>query len=55
MDPDFRKLFKMKVEFADDAPMNKDNANKLARSLKDIVTTNICHLLIIQQWLKIVE
>ena len=34
MDPDFRKLFKMKVEFADDAPMNKDNANKLARFVK---------------------
>ncbi len=34
MDPDFRKLFKIKVEFADDAPMNKDNANKLARFVK---------------------
>lgn len=34
MDPDFKKLFKIKVEFADDAPMNKDNANKLARFVK---------------------
>lgn len=34
MDPDFRKLFKIKVEFADDAPMNKDNVNKLARFVK---------------------
>ena len=34
MDPDFRKLFKIKVEFADDAPMNKDNAVKLARFVK---------------------
>ena len=29
MDPDFRKLFKIKVEFADDAPLNKDNMVKL--------------------------
>ena len=34
MDPDFRKLFKIKVEFADDAPMNKDNIVKLARFVK---------------------
>ena len=31
MDSDFRKLFKIKVEFEDDAPINKDNVNKLAR------------------------
>ena len=30
MDSDFRKLFKIKVEFEDDAPFNKENANKLA-------------------------
>ena len=34
MDPDFRKLFKIKVEFADDAPMSKDNMIKLARFVK---------------------
>ena len=34
MDPDFRKLFKIKVEFADGAPMNKENAIKLARFVK---------------------
>ena len=34
MDPDFRKLFKIKVEFADDAPLNKDNMVKLARFVK---------------------
>ena len=34
MDPDFRKLFKIKVEFADDAPMNKENIVKLARFVK---------------------
>ena len=34
MDPDFRKLFKIKVEFADDAVLNKDNMVKLARFVK---------------------
>ena len=31
MDTDFRKLFKMKVEFEDTAPVNEENVNKLAR------------------------
>lgn len=31
MDPDFRKLFKIKVEFAEDAPRTDDNILKLAR------------------------
>lgn len=31
MDPDFRKLFKIKVEFADDAPKNDENVLRLAR------------------------
>ena len=31
MDSDFRKLFKIKVEFEDDAPFNNENANKLAQ------------------------
>ncbi len=30
-DPDFRKLFKIKVEFEDDAVINEENVNKLAR------------------------
>lgn len=30
-DPDFRKLFKIKVEFEDDAIINEENVNKLAR------------------------
>ena len=34
MDPDFRKLFKIKVEFADEAPLNKDNMIKLSRFVK---------------------
>ncbi len=31
MDNDFRKLFKIKVEFEDDAPITKENLNKLAQ------------------------
>ena len=31
MDSDFRKLFKIKVEFEDDASITEDNVNKLAR------------------------
>ena len=31
MDNDFRKLFKIKVEFEDDAPITPENINKLAR------------------------
>ena len=31
MDNDFRKLFKIKVEFEDDAPATNENLNKLAR------------------------
>jgi len=31
MDNDFRKLFKIKVEFAEDAPITMENMNKLAR------------------------
>lgn len=31
MDSDFRKLFKIKVEFEDDAPITDENLNKLAR------------------------
>lgn len=33
MDSDFRKLFKIKVEFENDAPLTKENANNLARIL----------------------
>ena len=31
MDPDFRKLFKIKVEFEDNAELNPENINELAR------------------------
>lgn len=31
IDSDFRKLFKVKVEFEDDAPITEENVNKLAR------------------------
>lgn len=38
MDSDFRKLFKIKVEFEDDAPINKENAKKLARFIHGFCT-----------------
>ena len=31
MDPDFRKLFKIKVEFEDDAPRTEENINRLSK------------------------
>ncbi len=31
LDPDFRKLFKIKAEFEEDAPRNEENINKLAK------------------------
>ncbi len=34
VDSDFRKLFKIKVEFEDDAPINDENAVKLARFVR---------------------
>ena len=33
-DPDFRKLFKVKVEFEDDAPRNSQNVGKLANFIR---------------------
>ena len=39
IDSDFRKLFKIKVEFEDDAPFNKENANKLASIIHDFCET----------------
>ena len=35
MDEDFRKLFKIKVEWEDEAPINKENVNNLARIIND--------------------
>ena len=40
MDSDFRKLFKIKVEFEDDAPITNDNANKLSRIVHGFVLMN---------------
>ncbi len=34
MDDDFRKLFKIKVEFEEDAPKNEENINKLVKFVK---------------------
>lgn len=45
MDPDFRKLFKIKVEFADDAPRTDENILKLARFFHSFCDTeNLPHL-----------
>ncbi len=38
MDSDFRKLFKIKVEFEDDAPLTMENMNKLARFISGYCT-----------------
>ena len=37
-DPDFRKLFKIKVEFEDDAPKNSQNISKLANYVRNYCT-----------------
>ena len=39
VDTDFKKLFKIKVEFEDDAPLTLDNMNKLARVIHGFCTT----------------
>lgn len=45
VDSDFRKLFKVKVEFEDDAPINEENVNKLARFIHSFCEQeNLPHL-----------
>ncbi len=45
MDSDFRKLFKVKVEFEDDAPITEENVNKLARFIHSFCEQeNLPHL-----------
>ena len=45
MDSDFRKLFKIKVEFEDDAPITVENVNKLAQLAHDFcVQEDLPHL-----------
>lgn len=39
VDADFRKLFKIKVEFEDDAPLTLENINKLARVVQGFCKT----------------
>lgn len=39
VDSDFKKLFKIKVEFEDDAPLTLDNMNKLARVIHGFCET----------------
>ncbi len=45
MDSDFKQLFKIKVEFEDDAPLNAENVNKLARIIHGFCEKNqLAHL-----------
>lgn len=45
IDSDFRKLFKVKVEFEDDAPITEENVNKLARFIHSFCEQeNLPHL-----------
>lgn len=45
VDSDFRKLFKVKVEFEDDAPITEENVNKLARFIHSFCEQeNLPHL-----------
>ena len=45
MDSDFKKLFKIKVEFEDDAPITQENVNKLARFVHSFcIQENLPHL-----------
>ena len=45
MDSDFKKLFKIKVEFEDDAEINSENLNKLARIIHGFCShDNLPHL-----------
>lgn len=39
LDSDFKKLFKIKVEFEDDAPLTVENMNKLARVVHGFCTS----------------
>lgn len=44
LDSDFRKLFKIKVEFEDASPNTVENMNKLARFIHGFVNKKICFL-----------
>lgn len=55
LDPDFRKLFKIKAEFEEDAPRNEENINKLAKFVHNYSEREGCFPLDKGAMAKIVE
>lgn len=55
LDPDFRKLFKIKAEFEEDAPRNNENINKLARFVHNFAEREGCLPLDKEAMAKVVE
>lgn len=55
LDPDFRKLFKIKAEFEEDAPRNTENINKLARFVHNFAEREGCLPLDKEAMAKVVE
>ena len=55
LDPDFRKLFKIKAEFEEDAPRNEENINKLAKFVHNYAEREGCLPLDKEAMAKVVE
>ena len=55
LDPDFRKLFKIKAEFEEDAPRNEENINKLAKFVHNYSEREECLPLDKEAMAKVVE
>ena len=55
IDADFRKLFKIKVEFEEDAPLTKENANKIAQVVQNFCTQESLPVLDRNAMAKVIE
>lgn len=55
LDPDFRKLFKIKAEFEEDAPRNSENINKLVKFVHNYCEKEDCLPLDKEAMAKVVE
>ena len=55
LDPDFRKLFKIKAEFEEDAPRTEENINKLAKFVHNFAEREGCLPLDKEAMAKVVE
>ena len=55
LDPDFKKLFKIKAEFEEDAPRNEENINKLAKFVHNYSEREGCLPLDKEAMAKVVE